>query len=297
MKPLTKTIWSHESADSKTKQYVSEIRQSLPKPVRSFRALVKEIAKISFNNPDLAIFYRGQKREHFVTRSYTSAYPSILRNLKGRRPSRLFLSQRYEILYKADELLLNVFESKEWDGESVITKFPEVSWAILQHYEICDTPLLDVTSSLRVACSIALRHNRNEGIVYAFGFPHTNGSISYYADEELINLRLLSICPPVAMRPHFQEGYLVGTFPTTEISWRTVQYDLSRRLIAKFVINRKKFWDTSFHEIPQKALFPRVDRMERLASGIHKSLQDWCFNKGFQSTLLPSRNRSLPLAR
>ena len=217
MKPLTKTIWSHESVDNKTKQYVRELRQGFPKPVSSFRALVKEIAKISFNNPDLAIFYRGQKREHFVTRRYTSAYPSILRNLKGRRSSRLFLSQRYEILNKADELLLDAFESKEWDGESVITKFPEVSWAILQHYEICDTPLLDVTSSLRVACSFALHHNGNKGIIYAFGFPHTNGSISYYADEELINLRLLSICPPVAMRPHFQEGYLVGTFPTTEM--------------------------------------------------------------------------------
>ena len=290
MKLLTKKIWSHDSIDVKTKQYVREIRQSLPKPTSSFRALVKEIAKISFNNRDLAIFYRGQRREHFVTERCTSMYPSILRDLKGRRSSRLFLPKRYEILNKADELLLDAFESKEWDGESVITKFPEVSWAILQHYEICDTPLLDVTSSLRVACSFALHHNAGKGIIYVFGFPHTNGSISYYADEELINLRLLSIGPPGAMRPQFQEGYLVGTFPTTEIPRRTVHYDLSRRLIAKFEIRRKKFWDINFHEIPQKALFPRVDRMEQLARRIHQSLQDWCSNKGFQSTLLPSRD-------
>ena len=235
MKPLTKKIWSHESNDTETKQFVREIRESDTKPVSTFRALVKEMAKISFNNPDLAIFYRGQKREHFVTKNKTSAYPSILRNLKNRSSSRLFLSQRYEILNKADELLLDAFESKEWEGESVITKFPEVSWAILQHYEICDTPLLDVTSSLRVACSFALHNKGKKGVVYAFGFPHTNGSISYYADEELINLRLLSICPPVVMRPHFQEGYLVGTFPTTEISRRTLQYDLTMLLqrIAK----------------------------------------------------------------
>jgi len=192
-------------------------------------------------------------------------------------------------LNKADELLLDEFKSKEWDGESVIVKFPEVSWAILQHYEICDTPLLDVTSSLRVACSFALQHDENTGIIYVFGFPHTNGSISYYADEELINLRLLSICPPVAMRPHFQEGYLVGTFPTTEIIRRTVHYDLSRRLIAKFEIQKRNFWHSKFHEIPRNALFPPADGMERLARRIHQSLQEWCSNKGFQSTLLPSR--------
>ncbi len=291
MKPLTKKIWSHESNYTGKKQYVREIRESAPRHVSNFRSLVKEIANISFNNPDLAIFYRGQKREHFVTKNKTSAYPSILRNLKNQTSSsRLFLSQRYEILNKADELLLDAFESKEWNGESVLTKFPEVSWAILQHYEVCNTPLLDVTSSLRVACSFALHDNAKNGIVYAFGFPHTNGSISYYADEELINLRLLSICPPVAMRPHFQEGYLVGTFPTTEISKRTIQYDLSRRLIAKFEISRDKFWDSSFHEIPQKALFPGVDRMEQLAMSIHEILRDWCSNKGFQPTLLPSRN-------
>ena len=289
MKPLTKKIWSHNSIVTNKKEYVKEIRQSFPKPISSFRTLVKEIAKISFNNPDLAIFYRGQRGEHFVTEDYTSAYPSILRDLKGRRSSRLFLSQRYEILRKADELLINAFESKEWDGQSVINKFPEVSWAILQHYEICDTPLLDVTSSLRVACSFALQNDENVGILYVFGFPHTNGSISYYADEELINLRLLSICPPVAMRPHFQEGYLVGTFPTTKIKRRAVRYDLSRRLIAKFEIKKEVSVDANFHEIPQNALFPRADRMERLARRTHQSLQEWCSNRDIQLTLLPSR--------
>lgn len=290
MKPLTKKIWSHESNETKIKYYVREIRESEPKPVRTFKALVKQMAEISFNNPELSIFYRGQSREHFISNEKTSSYPSILRNVKNQSKSRLFLSERYEILKKADELLLDEFENEELDGESVITKFPEVSWAILQHYEICDTPLLDVTSSLRVACSFALYNEGKKGVVYAFGFPHTNGSISYYADEEFVNLRLLSICPPIAMRPHFQEGYLVGTFPTTEISRRSIQYDLSRRLIAKFEINRNKFWSSNFHEIPQKALFPSYDKMERLADKIHQSLHKWCSNKGFQSTLLPSRN-------
>lgn len=292
MKSLTKKIWSHESNENNTRYFVRQIRESEPKTVKTFKSLVKEMAEISFKNPELAIFYRGQSKEHFVIKKKTSAYPSILRNIKNQSKSRLFLSQRYQILCQAEELLLDEFENNGLEGKSVITKFPEVSWAILQHYEICDTPLLDVTSSLRVACSFALNNDKEKGVVYAFGFPHTNGSISYYTDEELVNLRLLSICPPIAMRPHFQEGYLVGTFPTTEISKRTIQYDLSRRLIAKFEINRNRFWNSSFQEIPQMALFPSYDKMERLASKIHKSLHEWCSNKGFQSTLLPSRNGS-----
>jgi len=294
MKLLTKKIWSHESIDTKRKQYVRDIRQSLPKSIRSFRILVKEIAEISFNNPALAIFYRGQRKEHFVGNNDTSVYPSILRELLMRESSRIVLSERYKILYKANELLLNEFKSKKWDGVSVINKFPEVGWTILQHYEICDTPLLDVTSSLRVACSFALREDEESGIIYVFGFPHTNGSISYYADEELINLRLLSVCPPVAMRPHFQEGYLVGTFPTTEITKYTGRHDLSCRLIAKFEIQKKDFWDLNFHEIPQNALFPPNDEMRQLAWRIYQSLEKWRSGEQFLSTL-PTAMRLKPV--
>lgn len=290
MKPLTRKIWSHNSIRGNKKQYVRDIRESVPKPISTFRSLVKEVAKISFNNPDLAIFYRGQSREHFVTENLTSAYPSILRNLRGSRSSRLHLSERYEILERADELLVDAFHEQDWDGLPVLDKFPEVSWAILQHYEICDTPFLDITSSLRVACSFALQHEGDDGVVYVFGFPHTNGSISYYADEELINLRLLNICPPAAMRPHYQEGYLVGTFPTKEIRRRKVEYDLSRRLLAKFKIRKGRFWDSNFHEIPRDALLPPSDRMEKIAKRIHQDLITWCSNKGFQRTLLPSRS-------
>jgi hypothetical protein len=128
------------------------------------------------------------------------------------------------------------------------------------------------------------------GIVYVFGMPNTNGSISYYADEEMINLRLLSICPPVALRPHYQESYLVGTFPTTVVTRRRVQYDVSRRLLAKYEIIKRRFWDNDFQEIPKEALFPKNDEMEKVAKRIYVELQKWCSSKSYQSTLLPSRD-------
>jgi hypothetical protein len=95
-----------------------------------------------------------------------------------------------------------------------LKKFPELQWSILQHYEVCDTPLLDLKQSLRVAASFALNWTSSEGYIFVFALPYPNGTISYFSEEELVIVRLLSVCPSEALRPHFQEGYLVGTFPT-----------------------------------------------------------------------------------
>jgi len=131
---------------------------------------------------------------------------------------------------------------------------------------------LDITSSLRVACSFALRKARESAVVYIIGLPHTNGSISYYADEEQIIVRLLSICPPNALRPYYQEGYLVGTFPTTELKARTRSLDVANRLVAKFQIPKKGFWDNHFTEIPELALFPKNDEMNEIVNRIKETL-------------------------
>ena len=289
MKRLTKKLWSQSSIASEERQYVREIRKSRPLKVRNYRSLVKKVAEIAFNNPELALFYRGQQRE-YKSRIYgTSIYPAIYRKKSDSRKSREYLEERYAILDKADDLLIKEFEKNGLGGTPVLRKFPEVSWAILQHYEICDTPLLDITHSLRVACSFALHNADTSGTVYVLGMPHTNGSISYYADEEQINLRLLSICPPAAMRPHFQEGYLVGTFPSYQPGPRSVQFDVARRLVAKFEIPKSGFWDRNFHEIPRKALIPANDKMEVSARSIYSDLKTWSSNKGFQPSLLTTR--------
>jgi len=63
-----------------------------------------------------------------------------------------------------------------------------VCWAILQHYGVCDTPLVDLTHSLRVAASFAhleflkaksKNKRRKYGYVMALAMPYPVGSISY----------------------------------------------------------------------------------------------------------------------
>jgi len=267
MKVLTKTIWSHNSAETGKRQYSAEICRSNPKSVKSFQDLVKEIAVISSNNPDLNLFFRGQRREHTIKDRGTSLYPPIFRKKGGNRV-RDVLKSRYDLLASASQKLIDVFRQNKWQGKGTLEKFPEICWAILQHYELCDTPLLDITSSLRVACSFALRKADEEAILYVLGLPHTNGSISYYADEELLIVRLLSICPPNALRPYFQDGYLVGTFPTTKVSSRKPPLDVARRLVAKYAIHKKTFWDRDFPEIPQRALLPRDDDVYKIIDQI-----------------------------
>ena len=141
----------------------------------------------------------------------------------------------------------------------------------MQHYEVCQTPLLDLTQSLRVAASFALASEGKEGYCYVFGFPYPNGSISFSVDLEIINIRLLSICPPGAKRPYFQEGFLVGSFPSNTEE-RIPNHDIGVRLIAKFKLKSEHFWDNDFQPIPQNALLPTDDKVRTFFDGLLKGV-------------------------
>ena len=89
-------------------------------------------------------------------------------------------------------------------------------------------------------------------------------------EEELFNIKLLSICPPKAIRPYYQEGYLAGSFPIME-SLRSYKLDMARRLVAKFRL-KPPFWDNNFHAIPDDALLPEGDPMKRICDDVKASL-------------------------
>ena len=131
--------------------------------------------------------------------------------------------------------------------------------------------MLDLTTSLRVAASFATGSGTHDGVLFVLGLPHPNGSISYYVEEQLLNVRLLSICPPEAVRPYYQEGYVACTFPTRGPEARGSNHDFARRLIAKFAVP-SSIWSPEFPPIPNSALFPTVDAMLPVATAIRASL-------------------------
>ena len=156
----------------------------------------------------------------------------------------------------------------------MVNSYPEIAWALLQHYEKCDTPLADLTHSLHVACSFAFdRNTGSTGIVYVLGMPWQNDAIGYNSFEEVVNLRLLNVCPPSAQRPFFQEGYLAGPFPNYKLDdpSRSNQFDFNRRLLAKFEIPiSEKFWGEDFKKIPPKKLYQNDDKILKLLEPIEK---------------------------
>ena len=260
-------VWSHLSLESEEKHFSGEIRKSEPYEVKSFQALVKKIAKISYRNPEWVLFFRGQNSDQKNLSGLTSLFPSIYR-LNGRVLVRKsLLKKRFQILMDAEEQLLRVFKDKKFDGYKHLNSFREICWAILQHYQVCKTPLLDLTQSLRVACSFALNNSKGNGYLFVLGLPHINGSISYSVEEQLLNIKLISICPPKAFRPYFQEGYLAGNFPTNE-TVRSSNFDPARRLVAKFKLIKNRFWSRDFKAIPENALLPKSDPMKRICDRI-----------------------------
>ena len=196
MKGLSTDVYSHLSLETEVRTSNSVVRLSRATGISSYADLVKAVAKIQFGNPEYSLFFRGQDKDYTLDSGSSTMYPSIYRK------SGLSVDELREQMNKLDyaaNLLLKEFRANNLLGYNRLADFIELCWAVLQHYEVCETPLLDLTSSLQAAASFALRHKTATGYLFVLGFPHVNGSISYYVEEALINIKLLSICPPVGL--------------------------------------------------------------------------------------------------
>jgi hypothetical protein len=237
--------------------------------------LVKRIAGLAFKNKDYLLFFRGQRNDHENRAGNSSFYPSIYRTNKENLSKEL-LEIRFEILEQASKLLINKLENnKDIDGSIKELKNRKyIRWSILQHYEVCDTPLLDLTQSIRVACSFALLKNNKKGFLYIFGLPYITNRISINSEHDIVNIRLINICPPLALRPYFQEGFLVGTDDITINYDERTDLDFKHRLIAKFELDNteNKFWTK--HDSLEKYLKPSDDKFEGITIDIKQKINE-----------------------
>lgn len=240
-------------------------------PITTFRALVEQIAKLSFLNKDYLLFFRGQKSDYKNKVNSSTFYPTIYR---GDYLTQQELDFRFDKLQSASKILVELFKQHKIEGIAEFQRKKLLQWSLLQHYEVTETPLIDVTQSLRVACSFAMLNNTEKtAFIYVFGLPYYTNRISVNSEHDLINIRLLSISPPQALRPYFQEGYLVGTDDITNEYVNKGELDLNTRLIAKYEIpNSDEFWGKEFDKIPDTALYPQDDRIESICKEIGKEL-------------------------
>ncbi|MCE5192280.1 MAG: FRG domain-containing protein [Actinomycetia bacterium] len=241
-------------------------------PVRSFRGLVEEVAQLSYLNKDHLLFYRGQGRDYRNKAGASTFYPSIYR---GERVAREQVTLGLDVLESASARLCDALQARDVESHRDVRRRKYIQWSILQHYEVCATPLLDFTQSLVVACSFAfLGADKEDPVVSVFGLPYITNRVSVNSEHDLVNIRLLSICPPEALRPYFQEGYLAGTDEVTTDYDTKPELDFNNRLIAKFrLVGGSKFWGPTFNPLSREVLYPADDVVDDVCSSLRRDME------------------------
>lgn len=266
METVGKTeIWSFfDSSKEPRKVPNTAVRNSLGHRVGSFLELATKIAELQFRNRDHVLLFRGQEHDYRNLKENTTLKPSLFRpsNTLHINPTTIELTHRFDRLKRAEELLLVKYSSAGFLGRERIQRHRVLRWAILQHYEVCPTPLLDVTHSLRISASFASLGRARKAFIFVLAVPNLSGAVTASAEAGIQIMRLASVCPPAAVRPHIQEGYLLGEYP--ELSdygqkehYHPFEIDFGRRLVAKFVFDPRDFWKhNAFPMVSKAALYP-----------------------------------------
>lgn len=272
------SIWSF--LDGHTEAIRTEngmVRKRDAHHVKSYYELAQRIAELQFRNPSYVLLFRGQKGDYRDNEGKTILKPSI-----ARARSQESLLRKMKRLQLAEKMLSSEYGAKvDRLGNTFINRYRIVRWSILQHYEVCATPLLDVSHSLRIAASFASPEGHDsEAYVYVVAVPHISGAVTVCAEEGIQTVRLAAVCPPSAMRPHVQEGYLLGEYPelggleASENCQVLSELDFGNRLISKFCFDPKTFWASEdFPKISHTALYPDNDPIREFTAEIRKSIR------------------------
>lgn len=268
MKPIEGKVWSFGADETSPVQLtVSAIRQAPATFIPTYSKLVERLAQLAFANPDFVLLMRGQSADYKES-SKSTLFPKLYRTAprQGEEFYAFELKSRYDALLAKERELVRVLDGtvyKDRIGRSELAR-----WAILQHYEVCPTPLLDLTHSALVACSFAFAGQYDVGtdhFLFVLGVPQINGSITVSPVQALQVVRLSGVCPPETLRPYFQEGYLLGNYPSVDTLDEKLRYarsemDGALRLIAKFKFKRTPdFWDIGTRALPSDVLYPVED--------------------------------------
>ena len=215
-------LWSFlDGSVAATETTNGKVRTDAGREVQSYLELAARVAELQYRNRNHVLFFRGQLQDWKSAKGFTTLEPTIFRPQAGKsKLSSSEIQSRYDKLLKAEELLSEGFSFLKKLGRQRVARERLLRWSIFQHYEVCATPLLDVTHSLRITAN---------------------------AEGGLQVIRLASVCPPAAIRPHIQEGYLLGEYPemigiTQQKHYKPYEMDFGRRVIAKFRFNPASFW-------------------------------------------------------
>jgi hypothetical protein len=256
-------IWSFfDDSPSVRKTKSMVIRHGAGHRVTSYFELATKVAELQFRNRDHVLLFRGQNADYLDHKHKTTLRPRLFRRTEAGNPNPDELRERFDSLKRAGAELVRLYRRADYLGTDRLERYQVLRWAILQHYEVCATPLLDVTQSLRIAASFASQAADGDAFLFVLGVPNLSGAVTASAEAGLQAIRLSSVCPPCAVRPHIQEGYLLGEYPEMS-GWEQKEHyhfyeiDFGRRLVAKFRFDPRSFWKSHrFPKIGADALYP-----------------------------------------
>ncbi len=282
------------------------VARSGPYPVERYNELVRIVAELSYLNKESLLVYRGQARDFLNKAGASSLYPSLYRR---NVLSKVRVERDFSLLDELSDILVEETRKLDRRAGDELRKRRSLQQAILQHYQVCETPLLDLSQSLRAACSFAQSSastgrasiggkffgdtltgsalaetgkpsqagsSSDERVyLYVFALPFPTGSISIDSREEIVTVRLLSACPSLIRRPYFQDALMAGTVDISDNYEDKNELDFNRRLVAKFSIPvGDKFWEHGPGRIEGALLFPGVeeDPMFQLCSTLQSAV-------------------------
>lgn len=253
---------------------------------KSYDELIEYISFLTCMNKRLVLYYRGQTIQDTPT-------PTIFRDFwHSPYGTKIKIPSPYIYWKELPSIGKEVCEICNKVGvprPRTIELIREAQMAIIQHYNLWPTPLLDITQNLRMATTVALTENRCEGFLFVFGLPNTTASVSYDVDQHIVLARLESVCPPSARRPHIQNGFLVGRHPLYDLrpdhdlNANPNLHNMNRRLVACIrLINEPSdnnkhgsFWDDDFFPISADRLYPNDnDKFDHLINDLKLKIRN-----------------------
>jgi len=260
--------------------------------INSVSDLLSKIAELRNAHPALRLMFRGQQKDYQIELTHkqtaTFLYPSALREACLKKTNVVTVDGQELSLKKYAELLdatVRVFLSTLSSHHPVRPKDQQVTsfeaHGIAQHYKVIPTTMLDVSSDWRVSCCFS-QNDGEDSYLYVLGLPDFDEPISIKVHENIAIVDLARVCPPTALRPHFQNGFLISPFPDPEFRFALThqltgypsrEWDFTKRLLAKFRLT-EEFWRCEMApKDPIKFYFPdTVDPMFRLANDLRGAL-------------------------
>ena len=262
-----------------TRQDALDAWRDSPIVAKNYEQLIEIVSFIGVMNKRHALFFRGQGRHRdpvpaIFRRRWRSLSGTVHEIPKGPRA----LNRIWEHLgTQIGNIVREECARFPMPRPATLRMFREAMWAVAQHYELWPTPLIDLTQNLRIAASFALLGEQREGNLYVAALPPSTNSVTYDADQHVVLARLQAVCPPVAKRPHYQDGFLAGRFPFESPTCNAIDSkprsvsSLSRRLLVRIVLENGpgqgkddegsagSFWSPDFPPMSASSLMPSVD--------------------------------------